>query len=231
MFRSVATLSVVFSALAWPAVAGPMRESPLIPGSMPRALLDRNVPDAAAKAIGAAESEGIDKFRLNLSLSRNVTVGPVVSVARNAAQAAAGSRPMALGGFVEIAYDQFRFDGSLSGGNREGFVADLGAAFESRLPGLGTVYRVRLGAEWANGDQSGSYFSVSPALSAFGADADGLAGYRDVSVAVSFTHDITPSFYVAGIAGAKRVLTELSEGSNGPEPNRFHLGAGLGFRF
>lgn len=232
----LASLSVVVCLTALPAVAGPMRDSQLTLGAMPRVVLDDDGPDPLAKALGVAEGGGFEKFRLHLNLSRNVTIGPVVAVGRGAPlalQGVSGASAMELGGFVEIAYDQFRFDGSLSGGaaGRDGFVADVGAAYQARLPGLETLYRVRVGTEWADAEQGDSYFSVNPALSAFGTGSDGVAGYRDISLAFSVTHAVTPSFYVAGTAGAKRILSEMAEGSGGADPNRFHLGAGLGFRF
>jgi len=220
--------------MASPVPAAELRDTQLTLGATPRVLFDMD--QATMRAFATAEAAGPRQLRLNLAVSPNVTAGPLVSWSRGAAVASpGGDQPgnLQVGGFLEYSLDEVHFDGALRGAaaGRDGMAATVGAAYASHLPATGTAYRVRVGSDWADNDYGDAYFSVNPALTGFGmSEGAAIGGYRDVNVALSFTHPITPNLYVAGTAGAKRVISD-GEGVNGADANRFHLGAGVGLRF
>lgn len=231
MKRLLACVAVL--GMASPVLAGELRDTQLMLGVTPQGLLHEGAP----RVFALSEAAGPRELRLNLAASPNLAAGPLLSWSRAAAVATPGGGDpqgnLRVGSFIEYALDELHFDGALRGAaGRDGVAGTVGAAYASHVPATGTAYRVRVGSEWADSEYGDSYFSVNPALSGFGmTESDAIGGYRDINVALSFTHPITPNLYVAGTAGAKRVIGDGGDGANGAEANRFHLGAGLGLRF
>lgn len=128
---------------------------------------------------------------------------------------------MALGGYAAYAFHDVKLSSSLKSGDTS--VADFSAAYTGF--GVDSTAAFRLGYEWGT-PQS---FSVNPSqagLSAFSGAYDPNRTMGDLSMTLSFTHDITPSFSLGGFASAVR----SDEEHNQPE-NSLRFGAGLGVKF
>lgn len=127
---------------------------------------------------------------------------------------------MALGGYTAYAFQDFRLSSSLKGGDTAS--ADFSAAYTGFGPD--SVASLRLGYEWGNTQA----FSVNPAqagLSAFGGGYDANRTVGDLSMTLSFTHDVTPSLSFGGFAAASRKDDDRNA------ENSLRFGAGLGYKF
>lgn len=128
---------------------------------------------------------------------------------------------MALGGYTAYAFQDFKLSTSLKGAG-DNSVADFSAAYSGFA---GSTAAFRLGYEWGNTQA----FSVNPAqagLSAFTGGYDANRSVGDLSMTLSFTHDVTPSLSFGGFAAA----TRSKEDERTPE-NSLRFGAGLGYKF
>ncbi|MGE5477495.1 MAG: hypothetical protein ACM3Q1_12620 [Bacteroidales bacterium] len=137
-------------------------------------------------------------------------------------QASAERGRMALGGYAAYAFQDLKLSSSFKGGS-DLSVADFSAAYTGF--GADSIAAFRLGYEWGTTQA----FSVNPAqagLSAFSGAYDPNRSVGDLSMTLSFTHDVTPSFSLGGFAAASRKDDERSA----PE-NSLRVGAGLGYRF
>ena len=125
-----------------------------------------------------------------------------------------------VGGFAAAdAGGGLHLSSSLQGGGGVG-VADMTASKEVAPWGFAGVAALSLGYQWT---QSGA-FSLNPAqMSVAGTAAE---QGNDLSLSLSFTHDITPSFSLGGFAAASRGEDAVSQGNAG-----LHFGAGLGLKF
>lgn len=127
-----------------------------------------------------------------------------------------GADRLALGGYAAYGFSDYRLSSSLKGdGDR--VAADLSAAYRSPMDGTAAV---TLGYERARP----SAFSLNPSQR----DLAGYEGYRpsgDLSVSLSWSHDVTPGLTLGGSAGAVR---GGEDGEGGPG---FRLGAGVGYKF
>lgn len=127
-----------------------------------------------------------------------------------------GADRMAMGGYAAYHLDSFSFGSSLRGDSTAS-AADMTAAYA-----LGdATAALSLGYQWAG--RPGT-FSIRPVGAVGG--LDGATSLNDLSVSLSFTHDVTPSFSLGGFAGAVR-----SEYEDRTTDHGFRLGAGLGYRF
>jgi hypothetical protein len=129
---------------------------------------------------------------------------------------------MALGGYVAYAFQDVRLFSSLRG-DRDSTVADFSAAYAGF--GADSVAAFRLGYELGRAQA----FSVNPAqagLSAFTGGYDPGRPVGDLSLTLSFTHDVTPSLSLGGFAAASR-----TEGEQTPPENSLRIGAGVGYKF
>jgi len=129
---------------------------------------------------------------------------------------------MALGGYAAYAFQDITFTSSLRG-DSDTTIADFSAAYAGFGPESMAAFR--LGYELGR-TQS---FSVNPAQAGFSAFSSGYEPGRmvgDLSLTLSFTHEITPSLSFGGFAAASRTEEEHAE----PE-NSLRFGAGLGYRF
>lgn len=135
---------------------------------------------------------------------------------------AGSSGRMALGGYAAYAFQDLKLSSSFKGAG-DTSVADFSAAYTGF--GVDSTASFRLGYEWG-GSQS---FSVNPTqmgLSAFSGAYDPNRSMGDLSMTLSFTHDVTPSFSLGGFASAVRSDEDHSQ----PE-NSLRFGAGLGVKF
>lgn len=136
----------------------------------------------------------------------------------------AGSEPgrMALGGYAAYAFDNVRLSSSLKGSSDK-TMADFSAAYAGFGPD--SVAAFRLGYELGRAQA----FSINPAqagLSAFSSGYDPTREVGDLSLTLSFTHDITPSLSLGGFAAASR-----QDGEHAAPENDLRFGAGVGYKF
>lgn len=128
---------------------------------------------------------------------------------------------MALGGYTAYAFKDFQLATALKGGDTSS--AEFSAAYTGF--GADSTAAFRFGYEWGNVQS----FSVNPAqvgLSAFTSGYDANRSVGDLSMTLSFTHDVTPSLSFGGFAAASRKDDERTA----PE-NSLRFGAGLGYKF
>jgi hypothetical protein len=130
---------------------------------------------------------------------------------------------MALGGYAAYAFRDLNLSSSFKG---DSFVstADFSAAYMGGIMGVDGVAAVKLGYQW--GKQQA--FSVNPAqagLSAFTGGYDPSRPVGDLSLTLSFTHDVTPSLSLGGFAAATRKDDEREAESG------LRFGAGVGYKF
>lgn len=129
---------------------------------------------------------------------------------------------MALGGYAAYAFPDVTVKSSLRG-DGDTTIADFSAAYAGFGPD--SVAAFRLGYELGRAQA----FSVNPAqagLSAFSGAYDPSRSVGDLSLTLSFTHDITPSLSLGGFAAAGR-----QEGEHTAPENSLRFGAGVGYKF
>lgn len=135
-----------------------------------------------------------------------------------------GRERMALGGYAAYAFRDLQLSSSLKG-DASTSMADLGAAYMGGVMGIEGVAALRLGYEWGRPQA----FSVNPAqagLSAFTRGYDPTRPMGDLSLTLSFTHDVTPSLSLGGFAAANRKDDDRDGSETG-----LRFGAGLGYKF
>lgn len=120
---------------------------------------------------------------------------------------------LAGGGYVAYAIDKISLTSSARG-DATASGLDLGASYA----GTAGTAAVKLGYEWAGRPSS---FSPNPMQM-----APVIEPASDLSLTLSFTHDITPSLQMGGFAAATR-----SEYEDRTTQQGFKLGAGMGLRF
>ena len=129
---------------------------------------------------------------------------------------------MALGGYAAFAFPDVTVSSSLKGDGIS-TMADFSAAYAGFGPD--SVAAFRLGYEMGRAQA----FSVNPAqagLSAFSGAYDPTHSVGDLSLTLSFTHDVTPSLSLGGFAAAGR-----QEGEHTAPENSLRFGAGVGYKF
>jgi hypothetical protein len=129
---------------------------------------------------------------------------------------------MALGGYASYAFPDVTVKSSLRG-DGDTTIADFSAAYAGFGPD--SVAAFRLGYELGRAQA----FSVNPAqagLSAFSGAYDPSRSVGDLSLTLSFTHDVTPSLSLGGFAAAGR-----QEGEHTAPENSLRFGAGVGYKF
>lgn len=126
---------------------------------------------------------------------------------------------LALGGYAAYSADWLRLSSSLTGGNGVG-AADMTAAQAVAPWGFDGVAALSLGYQWTQANA----FSLNPAQ--MGVSASNLGQASDLSLSLSFTHDVTPSFALGGFAAASHGEEDGREPNNG-----IHFGAGLELKF
>ncbi len=126
-----------------------------------------------------------------------------------------GADRVAFGGYATYFVDSLSLGSSLRG-DAIGSAADMTASYA-----LGdATAQLSLGYQWAGRPAA---FSANPLQTMGGLGGGAL---NDLTLSLSFTHDVTPSFSFGGFAGAVRSEYEDSTTAHG-----FRLGAGLGYRF
>lgn len=131
---------------------------------------------------------------------------------------------MALGGYVAYAFSDLNLSSSFKGDSVMSS-ADFSASYLGGVMGVDGVAAVKLGYQW--GKQQA--FSVNPAqagMSAFSTGYDPTRPVGDLSLTLSFTHDVTPSLSLGGFAAATRKDDEQQQA----EPS-LRFGAGVGYKF
>lgn len=134
-----------------------------------------------------------------------------------------GRERMALGGYAAYAFRDLNLSTSFKGDSFAS-AADFSASYLGGIMGVDGIASVKLGYEW--GKQQA--FSVNPAqagLSAFSNTYDAGQSVGDLSLTLSFTHDVTPSLSLGGFAAATRKDDERA-----PESG-LRFGAGVGYKF
>lgn len=126
---------------------------------------------------------------------------------------------LSLGGYASYGADWLRLSSSIKGGQGSGS-ADLTASQPVSPWGVDGTAALSLGYQWT---QVGG-FSLNPAQLGVTAGAWGQA--NDLSLSLSFTHDVTPSFSMGGFAAASRGESADNQPSSG-----LHFGAGLELKF
>lgn len=144
------------------------------------------------------------------------------SVSAPVAPASAGSAVidgMAVGGYAAYSGDWGRLSSSLKTGGGTGS-ADFTASQQISPLGVNGLAALSLGYQWT---QAGG-FSLNPAQMGMSSGALGQA--NDLSLSLSFTRDLTPSFSLGGFAAASRGEDAASQPNTG-----LHFGAGLELKF
>ncbi|MBC7905627.1 MAG: hypothetical protein H7Y60_02635 [Rhodospirillaceae bacterium] len=134
-----------------------------------------------------------------------------------------GRERMALGGYAAYAFRDLKFSSSLKG-DSVASSADFSASYLGGVMGVDGIASAKLGYQW--GKQQA--FSVNPAqagLSAFSGSYDPSRPVGDLSLTLSFTHDVTPSLSLGGFAAATR-----KDDDREPESG-LRFGAGVGYKF
>lgn len=134
---------------------------------------------------------------------------------------AGGGDRLALGSFVAYDISDYRLSSSLRG-DADALSADLSAAYAGSVMGFDSIAAVRLGADWSRS----AAFSLNP-LQPGGAAYDAYRPAGDLSLSLSWSHEVTPSLNLSGIAAASRPMAAERRADTGG----FMLGAGLGYRF
>lgn len=132
---------------------------------------------------------------------------------------------LTMGGYAAYAFRDLQFSSSVKG-NAEASAADFGASYVGDVMGVTGIAAFRLGYEWGAMPLA---FSVNPAqagLSAFNGAYDPTRPASDLSLTLSFTHDVTPSLSLGGFAAAGR---QEEEGQ--PVESSLRFGAGVGLKF
>lgn len=134
-----------------------------------------------------------------------------------------GRERMALGGYAAYAFRDVNLSSSFKGDSFAS-IADFSASYLGGIMGVDGVAAAKLGYQW--GKQQA--FSVNPAqagLSAFSGGYDPSRPVGDLSLTLSFTHDVTPSLSLGGFAAATRKDAESET------PSGLRFGAGVGYKF
>ena len=126
---------------------------------------------------------------------------------------------MAVGGYAAYSSDWGRLSSSLKSGGGTG-IADFTASQQVSPLGMKGLAALSLGYQWT---QAGG-FSLNPAQ--MGVSSGALGEANDLSLSLSFTHDLTPSFSLGGFAAASRGEDADSQPNAG-----LHFGAGLELKF
>lgn len=184
-------------------------------------LLIAAIPAAAEEArtrlvVGGLNLKGTD-MRIELTGDHGGFSAGAVSGDVNAE-----SGRMALGGYAAYAFDDVHLSSSLRG-DQDRTVADFSAAYAGFGPD--SVAAFRLGYEMGRAQA----FSINPAqagLNVFGGDYDPSGSMADLSLTLSFTHDVTPSLSLGGFAAASR-----QDGEHSAPEKDLRFGAGLGYKF
>lgn len=200
MFRKLVLTAVLLTA-AMPAWAGDAVRPRLVPGGSGVAL-----PAFGGDSKAEVYSTG--------GFSLGAVSAPIGGVA-----AAATGEGMAVGGYASYGTEWLNLSSSLKSGGGLGS-ADLTASRPVSSLGVDGIAALSLGYQWT---QVGG-FSLNPAQMGVSPDAWGQA--NDLSLSLSFTHDVTPSFSMGGFAAASRGEDAASQPNSG-----LHFGAGLELKF
>lgn len=164
--------------------------------------------------------------RTELFATSGFTAGAVSAFTPGAAASnpvETGRDRMALGGYAAYAFRDLQLSSAVMGDGTASS-ADFSAAYMGGVMGVNGVASVTLGYEWGKGQA----FSVNPAqagLTAFSGAYDPAHSLNDVSLTLSFTHDVTPSLSLGGFAAANR------KDGEGEAVRDLHFGAGVGYKF
>lgn len=127
---------------------------------------------------------------------------------------------MALGGYASSMVSSVRLFSALTQSTNS-TAADVSASMDMSRIGLPGTATLGIGYEWQKGSP---VFSLNPAQAGLtGYDAYTASG-NDLSLSLSFSHDITPSLSLGGFAIATHGDGDLPQSG-------LHLGAGFGYRF
>lgn len=146
-------------------------------------------------------------------------------VVSDTATADRGGDRLAVGGYAAYAFSDLQLSSSLKG-DADMSAADFGASYTGGVLGFEGIAAFRLGYEWGGTPQA---FSINPAqigLSAFNGAYDPTRTLGDLSLTLSFSHDITPGVSLGGFAAASRAGEEGQ-----PAESSLRFGAGLGLKF
>jgi len=197
MFRNLALTAALLIA-ATPVWAGDAVRPRLVPGGAGLAL-----PSFAGDSKSEVYSTG------GFSLG-------AVSAPMGGGGSAATGEGLALGGYAAYGLDWMNLSSSVKSGGGLG-MADLTASRSVSPLGVDGIAALSLGYQWT---QVGG-FSLNPAqMGVSPGDAN------DLSLSLSFTHDVTPSFSMGGFAAASRGEDAASQPNSG-----LHFGAGLELKF
>lgn len=189
------------------AVLGLVAAAPAVAGDAPpRLVTGSGVPHADGSRFGGADAKA------ELFANGGLRLGALLD---STPAEGDGADRAAFGGYATYLLDSFSLGSSLRG-DATASAADVTASYAL---GDGTA-ELSLGYQWAGRPTA---FSVSPFQAAGGLGGGAL---NDLTLSLSFTHDVTPSFSLGGFAGAVR-----SEYEDRTTEHGFRLGAGLGYRF
>ncbi len=132
-----------------------------------------------------------------------------------------GTDKLALGGYIAYMIDDYTLSSAWRGSDF-GSLTEFSASYNGPLLGYGGVTALKLG-----------YGSDRPSTLGLDHVQSGLGGFHGiepygprVSLALSWTHDITPGMSLGGFAAASR-----DNMPSGDSQSDFRIGAGLGIRF
>ncbi|MBI2240605.1 MAG: hypothetical protein HYU59_07355 [Magnetospirillum gryphiswaldense] len=197
MFRKLTLIALSLSA-AMPVWAG-------------EAVRPRLVPGGGGVALPVFSGENKSEVYSTGGFSLGAVSAPMGGVSGNA-----NGDGLAVGGYAAYGMDWMNLSSSVKSGGGVG-TADLTASRSVSPLGLDGVAALSLGYQWT---QVGG-FSLNPAqMGVSPGDAN------DLSLSLSFTHDVTPSFSMGGFAAASRGEDAASQPNSG-----LHFGAGLELKF
>lgn len=202
MLRRLALTSMCLLAAA-PAWAGDAVRPRLVPGSGALAL----------PSFAGAET------KTEVLSTGGFSLGTLSAPMGGQAASPAPGEGLALGGYAFYGNGWMRLSSSLKG-DQAGGLADLTASQPVAPLGLEGIAALSLGYQWT---QVGG-FSLNPAQ--VGISNGGLGQANDLSLSLSFTHEVTPSFSLGGFAAASRG----EDVDNQPNAG-LHFGAGLELKF
>ncbi|MGE4281728.1 MAG: hypothetical protein AB7G62_19255 [Magnetospirillum sp.] len=205
MFRKFAltTVSLMIATAAW---AGD-------------AVRPRLVPGGAGVGLPAFGGESKAEMYSTGGFSLGAVSAPIGGASANAT-----GEGMAVGGYASYGTEWMNLSSSLKSGGGLGS-ADLTASRSVSSLGVDGVAALSLGYQWT---QVGG-FSLNPAQMGVSPGVWGQSGWgasTDLSLSLSFSHDVTPSFSMGGFAAASRGEDGASQPNSG-----LHFGAGLELKF
>ncbi|TAN51282.1 MAG: MipA/OmpV family protein [Rhodospirillales bacterium] len=184
-----------------------------------------------------------DGLGWNAWQGRNFRVGPILTYTLPGDKPA-GANDVAFGvqagAFAEFAFDYYKFDVKLLQsvlGDSEGQRAELGAGVGSKINGNFT-WLARLSTTWVSANEMKTYFGLSPReasdMTPKQTSYSPGAGFKDATLSLRGSYDITPHWLILGEGKYARLLGEAADSplvTKFGNENQFGFWAAAAYRF